>query len=414
MKYRWDKKYLCWGLTAFAVIAGSMLFFFALLRFDQLSNAFRTLLGILKPILYGLAISYLLEPVMTFFERPIFRFLQKKIPKTERNKLHKISRCISIGVTMVLALLLLTALISMIIPQLVASIVGFANNLSGYLNNFNSWVNRHLSNDPDLNVAANKVFQYITQNYEKWWDTLQPGINNLLSGLTVGVFGIINALKNILVGFIVSIYVLFSKDLFAAQAKKVLYAVLEPSHANSFLSAARHTHKVFGGFIVGKLLDSLIIGILCFIGMSIFKMPFPLLISVIVGVTNIIPFFGPFIGAIPSAVIILLVEPVTCIYFVLFILALQQFDGNILGPKILGESTGLSCFWVIFSILVAGGLFGFIGMVIGVPLFAVIYGAARMLIEWALQKKGMPTDTRTYESMEYFDTNEKKVINKTE
>lgn len=315
---------------------------------------------------------------------------------------------------MILALLVLAALISMIIPQLVKSIAGFAGNLTVYLENFNGWLDGHLSNNEDLRDAANKAFDNITQNYEKWWDALQPGINNVLSGLTVGVMGVINLLKNILIGIIVSIYVLFSKDLFSAQAKKILYAVLEPSHANTVLSTARHTHKVFSGFIVGKLLDSLIIGILCFVGMNIFHMPFALLISVIIGVTNVIPFFGPFIGAIPSAVIILLVEPMTCLYFVLFVLALQQFDGNILGPKILGESTGLSSFWVIFSILVSGGLFGFIGMVIGVPLFAVIYAGVRLLSERRLREKGLPVETQEYEEMDYFDVENQQAVNKKE
>lgn len=187
------------------------------------------------------------------------------------------------------------------------------------------------------------------------------------------LLGTLTFFKNVFIGIIIAIYVLNSKQLFAAQAKKLLYGCLSTRRANIVLDNARFTHRVFGGFINGKLLDSLIIGILCFVGMTALRMPYAMLISVVVGVTNIIPFFGPFIGAIPSGLLILLIDPLKALYFVLFILALQQFDGNILGPKILGDSTGLSSFWVIVCILLAGGLFGFVGMVVGVPLFAVLY-----------------------------------------
>ena len=206
-----------------------------------------------------------------------------------------------------------------------------------------------------------------------------------------------------LANFFIAIYVLNSKQLFAAQAKKLLYGCLSTRRANIVLDNARFTHRVFGGFINGKLLDSLIIGILCFVGMTALRMPYAMLISVVVGVTNIIPFFGPFIGAIPSGLLILLIDPLKALYFVLFILALQQFDGNILGPKILGDSTGLSSFWVMFAILLAGGLFGFVGMVVGVPLFAVLYSILSGLVCHSLRRRGMPEETQAYYELDHVD-----------
>lgn len=410
MKFPWDKKYLHWGVTAFLVIVASILFFFCLLRFDALEDIAIMVLGILQPILYGLTIAYLLTPVMNFFERYIQKWVQKISKKQKVTTIQKISRSISILITMLLMLLLISALISMIIPQLIKSINGLAADFPDYINQLNLWINSHLDNNPQFTRIFNEIVNKFTQNYEKWWDNLQPAFNSFLAGLTTGVKGIFNAVKNILIGLIVSIYVMFSKETFAAQSKKIVYALLEITHANQFISMARHTHKVFSSFIVGKLIDSFIIGIICFIGMSIFQMPQPLLISVIIGVTNVIPFFGPLIGAIPTAFIILLIKPSSCLYFVIFILVLQQFDGNILGPKILGEATGLSSFWVIFSILVSGGLFGFAGMVIGVPFFAVIYGSIKLLITNSLQKKQLPTKTKDYRSLSHIDTTDKSVI----
>lgn len=418
MKYRWDKKYLYWGLTAFLVILFSTLFFFAILRIDQVSSGIKTIINILKPVLYGLVIAYLLTPVMNFFETRILRLfhrLNKASKKTVKpGKLKKIARCISIFITLILMLLLLTALISMIIPQLIQSITGFANGFPTYVDQFSAWMGTHLENNSQFKAFAEQTFEKLSQNYEQWWQNLKPALNSVVTGVTTGVVGIFSALKNILIGFIISIYVMFSKDLFAAQGKKLIYAIFELKRANAFLSTARQTHRIFSGFIVGKLLDSLIIGIICFICMSIFNWPFALLISVIIGVTNIIPFFGPFIGAIPTAFIILLIEPMTCIYFIIFILILQQFDGNILGPKILGDSTGLSSFWVIFAILVAGGLFGFIGMIIGVPLFAVIYSMLKVITTKSLAEKGLPSKTEDYENLIYIDAKDKKVIEQKE
>ena len=211
-----------------------------------------------------------------------------------------------------------------------------------------------------------------------------------------GLIGVLNVLKNFFIAIIICAYFLNSKDLFAAQSKKVIVAFFSEHTAKEILDGASFTNKTFGGFINGKIIDSLIIGLLCFVCMTIFGWEYTLLISCIVGITNIIPFFGPFIGAIPSALLLLMVDPEQCMWFLVFILALQQFDGNILGPKILGDSTGLASFWVLFAVLVGGGLFGFIGMVIGIPVFAIIYAYATRSINRRLAKRGFSTDISDY------------------
>ena len=224
-----------------------------------------------------------------------------------------------------------------------------------------------------------------------------------MSKLTVGISWVFSLVSNIVISLIVSVYLLVSKKRFLGQLKKLLYVFLKPDTANAALSIFRQINKIFGGFISGKIIDSLIIGVLCFIGVSILKMPYPLLISVIVGVTNVIPFFGPYIGAIPSAFLVLLIDPGKCLIFLIFILALQQLDGNVIGPAILGDSTGVSPFWIIVSILVGGGLFGFIGMLLGVPTFAVIYYLVKTFSEYYLRKKDLPTDSMLYCKLEKID-----------
>ena len=239
------------------------------------------------------------------------------------------------------------------------------------------------------------------QNWIK--QDLLTKVNEVMSNLTVGVINFVSEILSFLIGLIVSIYILFSKETFSAQSKKIVYAVFRTDHANMILHLTKKSNEIFGGFIIGKIIDSLIIGVLCFFGLTILKMPYILLISVIVGVTNVIPFFGPYIGAIPSTILILLNNPIKGVYFLIFILVLQQLDGNVIGPKILGNSTGLSAFWVVFSILIGGGLFGFVGMIMGVPTFAVIYYIITMLINHLLEKKKLPLLTSQYGEKSYVD-----------
>lgn len=267
-----------------------------------------------------------------------------------------------------------------------------------------------LADNPQIGIYLQDYMNQGMEWLRQWFSqVLAPNLNTIIGSLSSGMFSFFNWVKNILIGLIVMVYLLNMKDSLVTIAKKIVYGTAPLVWANRIIEEVRYIHKVFGGFIIGKLVDSLIIGILCFLCMSLMKMPYVLLISVIVGVTNVIPFFGPFIGAIPSAVLVLLVNPIQCIYFLIFILLLQQFDGNILGPKILGESTGISSFWVLFSILLFGGLFGFVGMIIGVPTFAVIYRLLSDGVKASLRKKNLPEDTAAYEGVAYIDESSRQL-----
>ena len=258
--------------------------------------------------------------------------------------------------------------------------------------------------DTALNAVLKTIVNEGTDMFQKWLRTdLLNIVNEWMSTLTVGVINVFSELFDLLIGVIVSIYVLFSKETFMRQSKKAVYAFLSPHNANLILHFTQKSNEIFGGFIIGKLIDSVIIGVLCFVGLSLLKMPYTLLVSVIVGATNVIPFFGPYIGAIPSAILILLEDPVKGIYFIIFILILQQIDGNLIGPKILGNSTGLTAFWVVFAILLGGGLFGFVGMLLGVPTFAVIYYIIQMLVNNRLEKKELPIESDCYDEYSYVD-----------
>jgi predicted PurR-regulated permease PerM len=285
------------------------------------------------------------------------------------------------------------------------------NSLETYSSNIMNWINRVLVKHPDIAQQAEKSFQAISDSFLSWVDEkLTPDAEAMLNSLgnlgdviadvVSGVKVIIRFAKDFFIGLFISAYLLASKRRLIAQSKKLTYSVFGKHNGNLILRECRFIQTVFGGFVRGKLLDSLIIGIICFVGCSIFRFPYPVVVSVIVGVTNIIPFFGPVVGAIPSAFLILLVSPLKSLYFILFVFALQQFDGNVLGPKILGNKTGLTSFWVLFSILVFGGLFGFVGMVIGVPVFAVIYSIISTLVNHRLSKIDLSLQTADYELLD--------------
>ncbi len=393
-------KYLYWGVTVFLVICASILFFFSLFKLPDVIGFFKTLTGILMPFVYGLTLAYLLNPIFNFLYDRFAPFLQKHL-KNKRRAVH-LAKFLSTFLSVALALLIVAALLSMVLPEVVSSIIGLSesNLFVDRVADVTAWFDHFLKQYPNLESAAERVYVEAVSVFDTWLkNDMVPQLTNLMSGL----LGTLTFIKNIFIAIIITIYVLNSKQLFAAQSKKMLYSILDVHRANIILNNMRFTNKVFGGFINGKLLDSLIIGILCFLGMTLFGMPYAMLVSVIIGVTNIIPFFGPFIGAIPSILLILLIDPLKALYFALFVLVLQQFDGNILGPKILGDSTGISGFWVMFAILLAGGLFGFVGMVVGVPLFAVFYNIVSGLVCHSLRKKGIPEQTQAYYGLESVD-----------
>lgn len=392
------RPFLRWGITIFLVFVCCILFFFCVLRFRELKALLGTIFHILSPIIWGIMIAYLLWPIV----KRVQDFLIPRLPafiQTEKRR-KNVGLGLGIAIALALMLLIIIVLISMVLPELANTVMTLVNNFNtyiAYVQNLEGSVNDLLSNNPQLQSVVHSAFDNLAGWLGDWvQNDLLNQINVIVTSLTSSVIGFGRFILDFIIGIIVSIYVFASKETFAGQFKKILYAIFKPEQVNVILDVLRHSNKIFGGFISGKILDSLIIGILCFICLSILKMPYTVLVSVVVGVTNVIPFFGPFIGAIPSAFLILVVSPQQCLIFLVFILILQQIDGNIIGPAILGDSTGLSSFWVIFSILIGGGLFGFAGMILGVPVCGVAYYICKRLVESRLHRRRYPIETEAY------------------
>lgn len=409
MRDRYNNKYIKWGLTAFGVIAGGILFCYLIFNASEFLGNIKSVLSVGMPVAVGLVIAYLLSPIVNYLEKKVLFPLCKKLKLKESKTQKNVVRGISVLLTIILVIWIIYALIAMLVSQIVPSIQNIINNFDGYVKNVTNWLNELPVDNEELYGYLLTAFNKTTLEIESWLDDTANVLGRsgeILKSLSTSVMSFLSITWNIIIGFIISIYVLASKENFVGQAKKIVYAVFERHTANNVIESMRFTHRTFGGFISGKILDSLIIGVLCFIGTSILNTPYAALVSVVVGITNIIPFFGPYLGAIPSAILILIVDlshPLNCVYFLIFILFLQQVDGNLIGPKILGDSTGLSAFWVIFSITVFGGLFGVGGMIVGVPFFAVIYAVIKGIVNSSLQKKNMPTQTKLYLNVGYVD-----------
>ena len=391
------------GLTLLLVVIVCLVIYFALLRLEMISNVIHLILGILKPIIYGFAIAYLLNPIVKKVDEHLIPYINKHFPNSK--KAAQISRGTGIFIAVILLISIITALCNMMLPELYKSIWNMVSTVPSQLNTAVDQITKMMSKDTTTGQLFTNVLMQATDFIQNWMKTdLLEQVNVVMSNLTVGVINVVKELFNGIIGIIISVYVLWGKEVFSQQAKKIVYAIFKPNSANMILHLTIKSNEIFGGFIIGKIIDSVIIGILCFIGLSILKMPYTLLVSVIVGVTNVIPFFGPYIGAIPSAILITLSNPIKGLYFLIFILILQQIDGNIIGPKIIGNSTGLSAFWVVFSILLGGGLFGIPGMILGVPTFAVLSYIVTMLINHNLEKKNLPTEASCYDELSYVDT----------
>ena len=397
--------YLSIGLASFFVISSAILVFFLLFRFDEIASFVFHIIGILKPIICGFVIAYLLNPIMIFAEVRLLPFLKKYIPKEK--SCQTLARSLSICFALLMSTFGLYILARIILPQLLVSIQGLLQSLPELYESFMTGLTEILSKNRNYGPFLEEVIINTMELAETWLKTdLVPQLNTWISAFATGVLGILSLVSDFLIGIIVSIYVLGSKEKFASQGKMLFYAIFKPNTANVILELLRESHLIFGGFIIGKIIDSTIIGILCFIGCSILQMPYTLLISLFIGITNIIPFFGPFIGAIPSAILILFVNPIQCVYFILFILLLQQLDGNVIGPAILSDHTGLSAFWIVTSTTLAGGLFGIFGMVIGVPTCAIIIYIIRRFSSYLLCKKNMPSNSCDYKKIEKIVSNE--------
>ena len=417
-RFRWDKKYLYWGVTAFLVIAAAILFYMIVNHLSWLGKALHHFGKIISPFIWGLVIAYILYPLMRIYQKglfaPLWKFLLKKSKKAEQ-LVPKLARGFSVFLAIISLLVILTGLIWMVAPQMYTSIETIIVNSGDYIDQADAWISRFFMNYPEIESTLSGMFGDVSKGLVNWaTNNLLPEFKGLLTNVTSGVFSFAKGIYNIIIGIIVSIYVLYSRETFGAHCKKILYAVFSMEAARKILDALHFTNSVFQGYISGKILDSVIIGILCYIGCVILRIDYAVLVSFIVGITNIIPFFGPFIGAVPSALIILTASPMHALIFVIFIIVLQQFDGNVLGPKILGNHVGINGFWVLFSILVGAGLFSFGGMLLGVPVFVVIYTFFRNLTNRKLARSGLPVETEKYVSLDHFDPDTGKAVDITE
>lgn len=386
MKIDWNKKYTTISVYAFLVICASIIFFSVIDDIGVFTKNLGVLVSTLQPFIIGFVMAYLFNFILVFYEEKVLIF------DSVKNLKKKSKRGISILLTYITVICIITLFMQFVLPQLVDSVVGLVNDVPTYVANATKLL-EELTKNLDLNN------EYVGMAMDKWNEVVTYTIN-IISNL-LPIFG--NALKtvassvwNIILGLIVSIYLLIDKEKFCALSRKITCAIFNEEHAKIAIELAHRSNDTFGKFLSGKIVDSAIIGVLTFIILTIFKMPYTLLISVIIGITNIIPFFGPFFGAIPSFVIIMFVSPVKALWFLLIIFVIQQLDGNVIGPKILGDSIGISAFWILFSLLVAGKVLGLVGMIIGVPLFAIIYSIIKDIIEAKLRKKGLPTQTDDY------------------
>lgn len=397
MKFKFDKKYLYWGLTAFLALVGAILFYYILFHRSNFMGGIDKFITIAMPIIDGFVLAYLFTPILNMIERKAIRPLCAKTGLSMTPKVNRRIRAASILATLAIVLLVVYELFALILPEVVRSVQSIIFQFPIYVNNLSNWALLLLKDNPDLEATVDALInQYSTKVLEYVNTNLLPHINEVLKTVSLSVIGVFKALWNLVIGFIISVYLLGSKEKFAGQAKKIVYAMFDRKAGNELVSNFRFIHSTFIGFIGGKIVDSIIIGIICFVCTSIIGTPYSILVSVIIGVTNVIPFFGPWIGGIPSALLVLMVDPRQALYFGILIIFIQQFDGNILGPKILGDSTGLSGFWVIFSITIFGGLFGVLGMIVGVPIFAVFYAGVKSLVNRYLRRKNLPTDLGPY------------------
>ena len=412
MQENW-KDYYHKGLAAFFTVAMCILFFFGLFRFNELKTYLGLIISILRPFAFGAVIAYLLCPLCNLLERYLIKLLkieeiteetEKKTQKISPEKIKKLLGSVSIFLSLVLFCLVIYILVAMVGAQVVKSVQDLITAMPDYIQKVSLWLEELVV---DNTFILNHVEQYSTdimvnvQNYAK--EQLLPNINNIINGVSVSLWTLARVAKDFVIGLIVAFYLMNSRKIFGRQATMVVRALfpekdyLEADKEQTvdwILRQANILNDYLGGFIKGKLLDSLIIGLICMFFTSVMDMPYAMLVSVVIGVTNIIPFFGPFIGAIPTAILILMVNPLKCVYFIIFILVLQQFDGNILGPKILGNSTNLSSFWVLFAILLFGGLFGIVGMVLGVPVFAFLYQLVKEWVEARLRRQKFKKERR--------------------
>ncbi|MCR5665671.1 MAG: AI-2E family transporter [Eubacterium sp.] len=412
-----ERPHLAWGLTFFIVAVLIICVFFAFYRYQGLASGWSTVMMAFQPILIGFVVAYLMNPIERRIEKKMLKNRLKKAK--DELKVRRSARNAATGISILIFCGIVVALIMLIVPQTIMSIQQLMVSLPDDLRSFQSWVNEMSAQNDKVEAVINQLNSIAGQEEDGHFsmqaiidwvaNEFLPASQNLIESISTGVFKAAKTVVNFVIGIIIAIYVLATKDKLKAQAKKLIYSIFQPVRANWLVNTIRQSDRIFGGFIIGKIIDSFIIGVICYVAMQIIDLPYPALVSVIIGVTNVVPFFGPFIGAIPCVMLIFLINPLQALFFLILVLCLQTFDGYILSPKILGDTTGLNTFWVLFAILTFGGIFGVPGMVLGVPVFGVIYYVVKDFMRMSLTKKKLPVEENAYRDLQEVDPKTKAV-----
>ena len=402
------RHYFRLGFTAFLTIAACITFFFILYRWDEISKVIGIIIESAEPVIIGLALAYLLMPVKEFIEKPVCKLLISQKVKEEKAK--SLAKTLGIFGAIVFLLVIIGVLIMSLGPALFTSIKGLIDAMPSYVESFVKWIADSGLADTEVALFIGDAINQFTSEMKEWAKTeILPLAQQYISQITSGVLSVGKTFLNFLIGIVAMTYVMGIEETLVGQSKKIIYAIFPAKKGNIIVETIRKSNEIFGGFVIGKIIDSAIIGVIAYIGCLLMQTPSALLVAFIIGVTNVIPFFGPFIGAIPSVALVLIQSPIHALYLAIFILILQQIDGNIIGPKILGDTVGISAFWILTSISIAGGLFGFFGMLLGVPVFAVIYYVIQQIINYRMQEKHLSADTEQYVELVEIDENTKEM-----
>ncbi|MBQ1489998.1 MAG: AI-2E family transporter [Eubacterium sp.] len=414
MNDRFEERYLKLGATIFAAGAGIVLFFFIVKNFDSVADGVKELVGILMPFIYGAVIAYLLSPVFNVVTRRTYHALTERKHKVKnKHRAFIYAKIVGTTVSILVLGIVITAFAVLLVPQMISSVIDLIEITPGRIRAFSAWLTE-VTSGMENSVLTDVINSSVDNLYDIFMDFVRqhilPGVDSYMEIISQGIMITIRTFLDLLIGIIASVYFLNGKEKFKADARKTVQALCRRDIAKEIFDFCNYANRTFGGFIAGKVIDSIIVGFICYIAMLILQLPYAALCATIIGVTNIIPFFGPFIGAVPTSIIIFIQSPIEAGIFIILIFVLQQFDGNILGPKILGGAIGIASFWVMFSIVLFGGLFGFLGMVIGVPMFAILYYYFKRYVEKRLSRKGLPTDTRDYLEFNNYNINRKDIL----
>ncbi len=401
-----------------AIITGMIIiaFYFMIKNFSGLRAAINTANRVLLPFFIGFVLAFLMNPIMEFFEKRLKKlFLKDELTDEKRRKKKHSLRIWSSILALIVLIGLIVLFFYAVTPQIFSSISFIVNNIVDQLKSVLDWADgitgqrfhdalMNAKESENIENFLNTVVDYVRQ-YLNWGEQ-----SEMVAAITSSAMQVGRYIVAFFVGLVAALYILIDKERFKGQTKKIVFGVFSPKIANIIMEVARKARSVFYGFIVGKIIDSLIVGVICYISMLVLNMPYPVLVAVIIGVTNIIPVFGPYIGAVPTVIIIFFMNPTKGIIFLVYIIILQQIDGNFIGPKVLGDSTGLSAFWVLFAITVGGGLFGIIGMLIGVPTMAMIYYIFQRIFNHLAYKRGLPVETESYYKADIVDPETRELV----